>query len=585
MRGNGSDEIRKSIADAEELDRQLKDLNLKLGVLANLKRGDAPPAYYALALRNLRKKTGIPIKQIEASLRRILMERDGNGGADDAEAKVAARDEVLAIGREGELWHDADLVGYATVQHSKHYENYRIRSSGFRRYLISEYLRRLGRLPGSQAVSEAVEGLEAMAAEGRVHEPFVRAGAKEQKVYLDLGLDDWRAVEIDENGWRIIENPPVKFLRPAGLRPLPIPVGGSRGLARLRELVNFQDENDLILFVAWLVAALRAAGPYPILVAVGEQGTAKTWLIAIARRLVDPSKLTTGSMPQSEEDLAVASANSHIQAFDNLSRISSEMADALCRLSTGGGVRRRKRFTDEEETLISVKRPIALNGIIEIGGRGDLAERALVLRPPPIRPDRRMTETELEERFASAAPEILGALLSGLSRGLRDHAEVAAGLTEKSRMADFESLMAAAAPAFGWGPEKALDAYRANRKSVIERVIEADSVASAIQKLVSQRPNETPTGSGPDADGSWWNDGMTDRWTGSMTRLLGELTLIVSDEERREKTWPRKAATLSGQIMRAAPALRAVGINIQRHRDSEGRVVEIGTAIKNYGRR
>src|ERR1051326_4123805 len=191
MRGNGSGEIKNAIDNAELLERQLIELNLQLGVLANLKRGNAPPAHYALTLRNVREKTGIPIRQIEASVRRILMEADGNGGADDADAKVAARDEVLAIGREGELWHDADLVGYATVQHSKHRENYRIRSSGFRRYLISEYHRRFGRLPGSQAVFEAIEGLEAIAAEGRVHEPFVRAGAKDQKVYLDLGLQDW----------------------------------------------------------------------------------------------------------------------------------------------------------------------------------------------------------------------------------------------------------------------------------------------------------------------------------------------------------------------------------------------------------
>jgi putative DNA primase/helicase len=152
-------------------------------------------------------------------------------------------------------------------------------------------------------------------------------------------------------------------------------------------------------------------------------------------------------------------------------------------------------------------------------------------------------------------------------------------------MADFEALMVAAAPAFGWEREAALEAYRANRKSVIERVIEADAVASALQRFVSNRPAETPGGSGPDGDGCWWNDGTTDRWTGSMTRLLGELVLIVSDEERREKTWPRNAAKLSGQIMRAAPALRAVGINVQRRREGEGRLVEISTAMKNFGRR
>src|SRR5204863_7773324 len=172
-------DIRKSIDDADRLDRQLNDLNLELGVLANLKRGDAPPAYYALALRNLRKKMGIPIKQIDASVRRILMESDGNAAADEGDPKIAARDEVLTIGQEGELWRDADSIAYATVRHSTHRENHRIRSSAFRRYLIAEYHRRSGRMPGAQAISEAIDGLEAIAAQGPIYQPFIRSGAKD----------------------------------------------------------------------------------------------------------------------------------------------------------------------------------------------------------------------------------------------------------------------------------------------------------------------------------------------------------------------------------------------------------------------
>ena len=36
------------------------------------------------------------------------------------------------------------------------------------------------------------------------------------------------------------------------------------------------DDDQWALLVAWLVAALRPSGPYPVLALLGEQGTAKS---------------------------------------------------------------------------------------------------------------------------------------------------------------------------------------------------------------------------------------------------------------------------------------------------------------------
>jgi hypothetical protein len=43
------------------------------------------------------------------------------------------------------------------------------------------------------------------------------------------------------------------------------------------------------LLVAWLLAALRPRGPYPLLAISGEQGSAKTVLCKFLKALVDPS--------------------------------------------------------------------------------------------------------------------------------------------------------------------------------------------------------------------------------------------------------------------------------------------------------
>ena len=56
--------------------------------------------------------------------------------------------------------------------------------------------------------------------------------------------------------------------------PLPVPESGGT-INLLRPYVNL-GELDFRLFVAWLTAAIRPAGPYPPLVLYGEQGSAKT---------------------------------------------------------------------------------------------------------------------------------------------------------------------------------------------------------------------------------------------------------------------------------------------------------------------
>jgi hypothetical protein len=55
---------------------------------------------------------------------------------------------------------------------------------------------------------------------------FLRVATRDQRMYLDLCSDDWSAIEIDCDGWRLIDQPPVRFRRTPGMQPLPVPVSG-----------------------------------------------------------------------------------------------------------------------------------------------------------------------------------------------------------------------------------------------------------------------------------------------------------------------------------------------------------------------
>lgn len=120
-------------------------------------------------------------------------------------------------------------------------------------------------------------------------------------------------------------------------------------------------DDDFMMVVAWLVAALRHRGPYPILVLNGEQGSGKSVVSRMLRSLVDPSAAPIQAAPKDDRDLVVSAGNAWIMAFDNLCVVPAWFSDALCRLATGSDFATRMLHTDSAEVIFEAARPIILN--------------------------------------------------------------------------------------------------------------------------------------------------------------------------------------------------------------------------------
>ncbi|WP_119417947.1 hypothetical protein [Desertibaculum subflavum] len=476
--------------------------------------------------------------------------------ADEGSRRTPQRDKLIAIGLEARLWRDADFNAYATIPVDSHNENHPVRGTAFRRWLISKFGERHrtrlpgGRdtpsAPGNQAIADALQSIEAAATQKPERMPAVRLGRHNDAIYLDLGSADWRVVRIDQNGWEVLQESPVPFLRANGMRPLPCPQRGG-GISDLAPFLNVASDADRMLVTAWLVAALRPEGPFVPLILNGEQGSCKSTACRILRRLIDPNVAELRAPPRDEGDIIIAAKNSWIVAYDNLSVVSSEMADALCRLATGAALGKRKLYSDSAEELIQASRPVLANGIPSLATRPDLADRAIVLNLPPVDARRRQTEAQFWAAFNMASPGILGALLDGVATALRRLPTVM--LSRTPRMADFATFVEAAAPAFGWAEGEFLDAYQSNRDAAVSESVDADAVAIQARELI-------------DREG---------RWSGTATELLNRLLAIAPEDVRRERSWPKDATRLSNRLRRAAPNLRALGYRIDLDGRSEGR--------------
>jgi hypothetical protein len=57
------------------------------------------------------------------------------------------------------------------------------------------------------------------------HEVHLRVAGFSGKIYVDLGDETYQAIELDAEGWRILDRPPVRFRRPSAMLPLPSVTG------------------------------------------------------------------------------------------------------------------------------------------------------------------------------------------------------------------------------------------------------------------------------------------------------------------------------------------------------------------------
>jgi hypothetical protein len=250
----------------------------------------------------------------------------------------------------------------------------------------------------------------------------------------------------------------------------------------------------------------------------------------------------------------IAATNSWLLAFDNLSRLPDWLSNALCRLSTGGGLSKRELYTDSEETLFDAKRPIILTGIDRVASRHDLIDRSIIVTLPVIPGDKRLEERTFCREFVAAQPRILGALCSAASVALGISESFRLCLDRLPRMADFAVWAAAAAVALPWGPGNFMEAYEKHDKEAVQLALDNDVVACALRQFMEDKVV----------------------WIRTPTELLEDLKGIVTEDTQRLRAWPKAANQLTLQLHLMRAFLRKVGITFEEGKSSgSGSVREV----------
>jgi hypothetical protein len=451
---------------------------------------------------------------------------------DDDEKQSQASLLVKFVEQRYELFHDQNKDVFAKDRKTGEVRN--LSSRQFRDCLQAGFYIDTGKSPRDQSIREALGTLAGL---GRFQGEFLpihlRTAGADGEYFLDLAAPgSSRAVRIRPGAWEIVESPAAMFVRPESMQPLPNPVAGGT-IEALWRVANIPVGSRL-LALAWLVECLRPDTPYPVAELLGEQGSGKSGTQTALRGLFDPNACNLRGAPKSVEDIFVSAGACPVLSYENVSHLPAPMQDALCVLATGGGYAKRKLYSDSEESIISVKRPIILNGISACVTAQDLVDRTITIETPII--TERLEVTELWREYEIERPRLLGALLDIAAKALELLPTMHIPADERPRLVEFARLGMAVAVAAGSAPADFLREFNASRQESLSRTIDASPVAAAVVDLIEARP-----------------EGMT----ATVKEILLSLELY---RPTGCDSWPKSPKGLGDAMRRAAPALRQIGI-------------------------
>jgi hypothetical protein len=416
-------------------------------------------------------------------------------------------------------------------------------SRQFRDWLTHAFFETENASPRAQAVNEAVATVSGIGRHRAAFEDvFLRVGQGPGVYLLDLGeADKARVVEIRPGKWLVRDDgSTASFIRSETMTALPLPVPGG-DIGQLWKFANVPEESRLLV-LAWLADCLRPDTPFPLLELIGEQGSAKSTTQQVLRRMIDPNACDLRGAPRGGEDVFVSATHNWIASYENVSHLSPAIQDALCILATGGGNARRALYTDNEEFVVHVKRPVLLNGIVPAITAQDLVDRTLSIDMPTVA--RRIETNDLWRDFERVHGQLLGALLDLFAEALKRLDTIEVPPAQQPRLIEFLRLGMAMAEAMGQPREHFLDAFTAGRQEAVARTIEDNAVAVAVLG---------------------WLEGHTDGMTASPKEWLERL-----DRPPGSAAWPGSPKGLADQFRRLAPALRQLGVEFVRHAKQGG---------------
>ena len=343
---------------------------------------------------------------------------------------------------------------------------------------------------------DAIAQLEGVAkSQGAEREPAIRVGGDQKVIWIDLGAADWKAVRVTAGGWEVVSGPDVAFVRGGTMLALPEPTRGGdvRNAAR-----RVEPPARGLRARGWL-AAPNAEPDWPLSAAQclwRQPSVGKSTLSKMLLRTTDPNSAGLRRPSRKTEDILLAAKNGWTVGLDNMSWMTAELSDILCMICTGIATGTRAHYTNDEEHVYGVQRPILFNGVA-----GDLTRTQRPRQPDDqtatLADSRSAAPRSTSRRSSNGSGRAYSAPCSTAWRGgLQGRQAIV--VEDPARLMDFERFAEAGCRAMGFEDWEFVEAYAANRHGSMVEAAEASAVGRAVVAFLNTKSGRRDGFSGQD---------------------------------------------------------------------------------------
>jgi len=423
-----------------------------------------------------------------------------------------------------------------------------IRGGGFTNYIRFMFFAMKDQHIGRHKVEKIQDQFEAQCQySGRSRELFNRVGEFEGCFFVDGKEETYK---ISPGKWEVDPSPPTIFKHFQGMNSLPRPVPGG-DIRKILNFANIPGRSDQLLLMTFLAGCFLPKIQHPILVLWGSQGAAKSSLLRRLLSIADPR--SSDETPHYDEKEFLTAINARwATGLDNVSYISPQFSDLLCRLVTGAAFTKRRLFTDEDLIVRRLLRIIIMNGINLPVEKPDLMDRCVLLQMDRISNENRKEEAVLDQEFSAVSGEILGGCFDAVSRAMEIYPTLE--ITSPFRLKDYARWGTAISMALGYQADEFLLALKENVERQHEHSLDASPVASLISHYFVANPRQA-------------------KLQGTPSEIFRELDSIAGKAGISERQMPRSPRDFGRKLEECRHNLESQGYEISRSRGKERKLI------------
>jgi energy-coupling factor transporter ATP-binding protein EcfA2 len=269
----------------------------------------------------------------------------------------------------------------------------------------------------------------------------------------------------------------------------------------------------------------------------GPKWSAKSTFLEVIKRLIDPSSKWLLQLPWDSNGLIHTFLNDYLLCYDNISKISHETSDDLCRAVSGASLSKRKLHTDSEDIIYSFRKAICINGINLEANQPDLLQRSVILQLEAVQ--KRIPSSTFWRNFEKDLPSILWGIFDIIVRAISIEKTLLDDDWAFERLADFHKWGEAICQAMWNSPWLFSELLKENTDSHDEVALSSNIATSILLEFMKTK--------------SYWE------WTA--TELRNELYFLASSRSET-RFLPATAHTLMNTLNRFKENLEHVGISI-----------------------